>query len=74
MKSLRRFSSDLESHLQETKREFWVRFAGDPESEVFMDLFVLRVENFFHLSHEFETQVTVVQNYPPSCLEALLNK
>lgn len=74
MKPLRGLGSDLEGHLQETKRELFVRFAGDPESKVFVDLFLLGMEDIFQLGHELKTQVAVIQDYPLSCLEACINE
>jgi len=70
LKTLWWLSSDLNGHLEETEREIWVLHTGNPETEVFMDLLGLGVENFFHLSHEVKGQVTVVENQPLTITEA----
>jgi hypothetical protein len=55
-----RLSSNLDGHLQETQRECRVLLASDPETEIFVDLFILGVKDFFHLAHELEGQVAIV--------------
>ena len=43
LKTLWWLSSDLDGHLQETKRELGVLLASNPKTEVFVDLLVLGV-------------------------------
>jgi hypothetical protein len=73
LKTLWWLSCDLDSHLKKTKweRVFWQ--ACDPKSEIFMDLFVLRIKDVFHLCHELNTQMAVVENNPFSRDESLLD-
>jgi hypothetical protein len=73
LETLRRLGCDLDGHLEETKREFVVRLASDPESELLMNFDTLRIKNFFHLSHEFERQVAVVKNDPLASYETSLD-
>lgn len=60
--------------MEETKREVIIWKASDPESEIVVDFFVLGVKNVLHLSHEFKTQMAVVEHDPPTRDEALFNE
>jgi hypothetical protein len=55
---------DLNSHLEETKWEFIMWLTSDPESEIFVDFLIFWIEDGLHLSHEFKTQVAVVEDNP----------
>ena len=71
--TLRRLSGDLDGHLEETEREASVRLASDPETELLVDLLALGVEDFFHLSHELEGQVTIVKDNPETITEGIID-
>jgi hypothetical protein len=73
LKTLRRLGCDLDGHLKKTEREFIVGLASDPETEIFVDLNSLREENFFHLRHELERQMAVVEDDPGTRNESSLN-
>jgi len=47
--------------LKETKRESGVRGASDPKTEVIMDLDTLGEKKLFHLLHEIDGQMAVVE-------------
>ena len=66
-------SSHLNCNLQQTERKLLVRLASDPETEVFVDFLVLGEQDFFHLGHEFETQMTIVEHHPVTCNESSLD-
>lgn len=65
--------SDLDGHLEETKREVVLRCTSDPNTELVMYLDILRVKDGFHFSHEFKRQMTVVKDNPFTCLETVLD-
>ena len=67
-------SRDLNGHLEETKWELLVWFTSDPESEVLMDFLVFWIKDVFHLRHEFETQMAVVEHDPLSGSKSLLDE
>ena len=73
LETLGRLSCDLDSHLQKTQRELGVWLASDPESELFMNLNSLRVEDVLHLGHELKGQMAVVQDNPFTSYETSLN-
>jgi hypothetical protein len=67
--SLRRLKGDLDSELEQTQRESLVLLSGNPETEAFVDLLALGVKDFFHLSHELEGKMAVVEHDPTSVTE-----
>ena len=64
LETLGGLGGDLDGHLKEAERELRVRLAGNPESEIFVDLGVLGVEDFLHLGHELQGQMAVVEHHP----------
>jgi hypothetical protein len=71
--TLRRLSSDLNGHLEQTKSEAFVRLTSDEETESVVHLFTLGVEEFFHLGHELETKMTVVEDNPESITHGVIH-
>mmetsp|Transcript_15630 Transcript_15630/g.42639 ORF Transcript_15630/g.42639 Transcript_15630/m.42639 type:complete len:1180 (-) Transcript_15630:893-4432(-) len=67
-----RFEGHLDHHLQETDGETEGDLTSDPEPEFFIDLGRLR-EDILLLVHEPNTKVTVLQNHPGTCQEAVLH-
>jgi hypothetical protein len=59
-------SSDLNGHLEQTKSEAFVRLTSDEDTECVVHLFTLGVEEFFHLGHELETKMAVIEDDPES--------
>jgi len=69
LKPLRRFISDLDGLLEESKGELWVLLTSDPESEVFMDN-CIEYNDRFDFLHELQPQMAVLQDNPTTSLKA----
>jgi hypothetical protein len=73
LETLWRLNCDLNSHLEETKRELFGGLASNPKSEVRINDFVLGVKNVLHSAHVLNSQVTVGKDNPRAGDEGVVN-
>jgi len=71
--TLGRLSSNLDGHLEKTKREILVRLTSDPKTEGLVDLLVLRVKDVFHHCHEHKTKMAIVENNPETVTHGVID-
>ena len=71
--TLRRLCRHLNGHLQKTEREGRDRLTSNEETELLVHFLALGVANIFNFAHEFNRQVTIVEDNPETVAHSIVD-